>query len=151
MEYLFHLDKPYFTAWLRLYDIDTPPPYFSGLCFFNPSEKSAGYPLYYAALCGFQDLVEHLVVEYPQHVNATGGVYMTPAVVALARRHFQLARLLHRKGSSIDPRGRALWSPLHSAAYFGDLEMLQVLVELEADIKCPQYKRQDSVAPCVAW
>ena len=30
---------------------------------------SIASPLYYAALCGFQDLAEHLVVKHPQYVN----------------------------------------------------------------------------------
>jgi hypothetical protein len=72
MEYLFDPDKPYFRAWLQLHDIDTDPP---GFTFhpFAPREKSRATPLYYAALCGFQDLVEHLIVNNPEHVNATGG------------------------------------------------------------------------------
>jgi hypothetical protein len=60
MEYLFDVDKPYFSAWLKLHDLDTDAP---GSTFyqFTPSTKSGATPLYYAARCGFQDLVEHLV------------------------------------------------------------------------------------------
>ena len=134
MEFLFDLDKPYFAAWIRLHNIDTVPSGPSVFYWFTPLEKSDVYPLYYAALCGFQGLVEHLTDMYPHHVNASGGIYVTPAVAALAGKHFRLARLLHRNGSSIDPRGHGLWSPLHSAVNFGDLEMVRVLVELKADI-----------------
>jgi hypothetical protein len=71
MEYLFDLDKPYFATWLQLHDLDAPPNEgvegSSSLYFFAVSKKSGIIPLYYAALCGFQDLVEHLIVKYPHH------------------------------------------------------------------------------------
>ncbi|KAI0284499.1 ankyrin repeat-containing domain protein [Russula brevipes] len=59
---------------------------------------------------------------------------MTPIVAALAGRHFQLAQLIHRNGSSVDPRGYFQRSPLMSAAYFGDLEMVEVLLHYGADV-----------------
>ena len=62
-------------------------------------------------------------------MNAIGGYYLTPAVAALAGRHFHLAQVLHRNGSSVEPRGNNNSTPLHSAAFFGDLEMVQVLLD----------------------
>jgi len=134
MEYLFDPDKPYFAAWLRLYDTDTALPSSPALSQFFDSDESDATPLYYAARCGLQDLVEHLIVKYPQHVTTIGGRYMTPAVAALAGNHFELARLLHRNGSSVSPRRYYQWTPLHSAAFCGDTEMVQILVELNADV-----------------
>jgi hypothetical protein len=136
IEHLFDPDKPYFAAWTRLHDIDSKPSSVSTpFEAFTPTSKSDAAPVYYAALCGFHDLVEHLIVKYPQHVNATGGWFMTPVVVALARRHFQLAQLLHRSGSSVDPQGESGWTPLISAAYLGDVEMVEVLLNYGADIQ----------------
>jgi Ankyrin repeats (many copies) len=134
MEHLFDLDKPYFAAWHRLYDIDITPPSDSVFFQFENSETSANIPLYYAALCGFGNIVEQLIAKHPQHVNAIGGHYRTPAVAALAGRHFQLAQVLHRNKSSVEPRGYDDNTPLHSAALFGDLEMLQVLLEYGVDV-----------------
>ena len=135
MESLFCLDKPYFSAWRQLYDIDSNP---NDSVFFQFTEysvsNSGATPLYYAAMCGFKNLVEQLIVKYPQHVNAIGGYYNTPAVAALARRHFELAQVLHRNGSSVDIRGFAGNSPLHAATYFGDLEMVQVLLDYGLDV-----------------
>ena len=135
MEYLFDLDKPYFTAWRRLYDINVVPPYgaFSSQLNFA-SKPHANTSLYYAVLCGFANLVEQLIIKYPHHVNAIGGYYMTPAVAALAGRHFELAQVLHRKGSSMEPRDDIENTPLHSAAFYGDLEMIQVLLEYGVDV-----------------
>ncbi|KAI0275751.1 hypothetical protein BGY98DRAFT_1188244 [Russula aff. rugulosa BPL654] len=96
MEDLFDLDKPYFAAWRGLYDIDITPPDGprDGSVFdhFGNWKSGSSTPLYYAALCGFADLVEQLIAKHPQHVNAIGGYCKTPAVAALAGRHFQLAQ-----------------------------------------------------------
>jgi hypothetical protein len=135
MDYLFDPDKPYFAAWRRLHDIDISPSSRSAFYVFTPFAKSdANTPLYYAALCGFPDLVGRLMDKHPQHLNAIGGYYMTPAVVALAGRHFQLAQVLHLNGSSVAPRGYSDNTPLHAAAYYGDLEMAQVLLEYGVDV-----------------
>ena len=136
MEYLFDLDMPYFAAWLQLYDIDTHPDEgSSSLHWFAVHQKSTATPLYLAALFGFQDLVEHLVVKYPQQVNAIGGCYMTPLVAALAGRHFQIAKLLHHNGAHVNVHGNRGETPLCSAAYYGDVEMVQVLLlNLKVDV-----------------
>jgi ankyrin repeat protein len=135
MEYLFDLDMPYFTAWLQLYDIDTyPEEGSSSLHMFAVYSKSDVTPLYLAALCGFQNLVEHLIVKYPQHVNTSGGCYVTPLVAALAGRHFQTAKLLHHKGAHVNVRGDRGETTLCSAAFFGDLEMVRVLLALKVDV-----------------
>jgi hypothetical protein len=105
MEDLFDPDKPNFAAWCQLHDIDTRPPYRTAFFQFSDSSKSgAKTPLYYAALCGFSTLVEQLISKHPEHVNAFGGHCRTPAVAALEGRHFQLAELLHRNGSSVTHR-----------------------------------------------
>jgi hypothetical protein len=136
MESLFDLDKPYFAAWLRLYDIDTLSPEDSTFFMFTPSdsERRGASPLYYAALCGFQNLVQNLIVKYPQHVNASGGSYLTPLVAALARKHFQTAELLRLSGADPNVQYYVGNTPLHSAAYYGDVEMVQVLLNLKADV-----------------
>jgi hypothetical protein len=136
MEYLFDLDKPYFASWLQLrktvhftLGMDS-----SSLHRFSLFMRSDNTPLYYAALCGFQDLVEHLVIKYPHHVNISSGYYVTPLFAALARRHFQTAKLLFRNGAHVDVRGNHGLTALHSAAWYRDLEMVQVLLDYKADI-----------------
>ena len=137
IEYLFDLDKPYFAAWCQFQDIDSYP---SGSVFYDFTAGVPGptsglkTPVYYAALCGFSNLVEQLIVKYPQHVNAIGGHYLTPAVAALDRRHFHLAQVLHRSGSSVEPRGREGRTPLHTATFYGNLEMIQVLLDYGVNV-----------------
>jgi ankyrin repeat protein len=96
--------------------------------------KSDAVPLYYAALCGFQELAEHLVLKYPEHVNARGGYYATPLVAALAGGHFQIAKILWDNGAHLNVKGREGASPLHSAACLGHLQMVRVLLEYKADV-----------------
>ena len=135
MERLFDADRPYFASWLKLHDIDTRAPYTSPFKQLTTSgKKSPAGPIYYAALCRFRDLAEHLIVRNPQSVKASGGYYVTPCVAALAGRHFQLAHLLHCNGSSVKIWGRPGCSPLHSASDFGDLELIRILLEYGADI-----------------
>ena len=135
MEYLFDSAKPYFAAWLQLHDIDNyPGRQTSSFYSYAALSKCGATPLYYAALCGFQELVEHLVVEYPQYVDTRGGYFMTPLIAALARRHFQTARLLHHYGADVDVRGQRGRTPLQLAAWSGDVEMVRVLLNYKADV-----------------
>ena len=73
----------------------------SHLGIFALGDKSPAVPLYYAALCGFHDLVEHLIAMHPQEVNADGGYYVRPLVAALAGEHFQTAELLRHNGADL--------------------------------------------------
>ena len=134
MEYLFDVDKPYFAVWLELYDIDTFPNEGTSSLRYFTVPKSGATPLYYAALCGFEDPVEHLVVKYPQHVDSIGGYYVTPLVAALAGRHFRTAGLLHHDSTDVNVRCNDQQTPLFSAAYYGDLEMVQILLDYKADV-----------------
>ena len=134
MEDFFDPDKPHFKLWRTLCDIDTEPDSGTTFFVFKVPSKSAASPLYYAALCGFHDLVKHLIIKYPQNVSAHGGYYVRPLVAALAGKHFRTAELLRHNGADPHCRGRVMMTPLHSAAYYGDLEVVQKLIEYDADI-----------------
>jgi hypothetical protein len=131
MEYLFDLDKPYYEAWLQSHDMDAHDlnPIFYH---FTSTAKSGAPPLYYAALCGFQDLVEHLIVNHPEQVNTGGGYYLTPLVAALAAGQFQTAKTLYDNGAHPSLSGLLGRTPLHSAAYYGEIEMVWVLLKYKA-------------------
>jgi hypothetical protein len=131
MEYLFDANRPQFEAWLTLYDIDTDPSEDATFFRFTPYPKSPAAPLYYAALCGFHDLVEHLITKHPQDVNADGGHYVRPLVAALAGEYFRTADLLHRNGADLDVRGWGGRNPLHAAADSGNLEVVRILIDYD--------------------
>jgi len=130
MEYFFDADKPHWAAWHRVYDIDdhhwrlfTPRP-------VVPSP----IPLYYAALCGFYDLAEHLVVKNPEHVNARGGRMVTPLVAALHRSHFRVADLLHGHCADVNVRGESEWTALHAASNYRLVDIVRWLLDHGADV-----------------
>src|SRR6267154_4333820 len=135
MEYFFDPDRPHFRVWLTLYDVDARPDEGATFAMFTPTNKYAGTPLYYAALCGFHDLVEQLIAKYPQDVNANGGYYMSPLIAALAGEHFQMADLLRHNSADPHVHGKYEAIPLHSAAFVGNLEVVQKLIEYDADIE----------------
>jgi hypothetical protein len=134
MEYLFDKNEPHFMAWLELYDIDTRPNHDTTFCGFAPYHKFTTAPLYYAALCGFHDLVEHLITKHPWDVNANGGYYLRPLIAALAGEHFQTADLLRHNNADLHVQGGWKAFPLHFAASFENFEWVQKLIEYGADI-----------------
>ena len=105
--HLFDLDKPHFAAWTRIYNIDAD----SGGKF--PSEKAS--PLYYSALCGFYDLAGHLILTYPEQINAAGGSFGSPLVAAICRNHFPVAELLFQHGGNLEVRDARNQTALHKA------------------------------------
>ena len=131
MKYLFDAEKPHFNVWLTLYDIDTLPNDKATFYWFAIFSKSPATPLYYAALCGFYDLVEHLITKHPQDVNSNGGHYVRPLVAALAGEHFQTADLLRHNGAELDVQGWHRNNPLHAAARSGKSAMVRILIEYD--------------------
>ena len=141
IEYLFDPDKPHFRAWLRIYDIDTHPRSGRGSgtpLYWFCNKTSTAAPLYYAALCGFHDTVEHLISKYPQDLNADGGYYIRPILAALEGEHFKTADLLRHNGADPHVRGNQKSTPLHSTANcfynIGHIKVVQKLIEYDADI-----------------
>jgi ankyrin repeat protein len=132
MKYFFDADKSHWAAWCRVQMID------KRWEFFTPEEgiKDA-FPLYYAALGGFYDLVEHLVGKHPENVNARGGRMVTPLVAALHGKHFEVAELLHRNGADVDVRDRSENTPLRQAN--GVLDIMEWLLNHDADVNAQGY------------
>ncbi|KAH9055790.1 ankyrin repeat-containing domain protein [Lactarius deliciosus] len=108
METLFDLDKPYFLEWKRIYDI-----YPGTLC----DHRYTTNPLYYAALCGFYDLVHCLIAKYPDRIHHDGRQYNSPLAAALFGKHARVADLLLEHGAHAHVRGNP---PLCHAIEFSD-------------------------------
>lgn len=131
MKRLFDPMKPHFSAWLWLYDVDCH--WLEPMSEAHPVQPQA-VPLYYASLCGFRDLVEHLIIGRPQDINARGGHYDTPLRAASAKGHLNIVRLLLNSNANpnlFDEEGKA---PIHSASESGHLEVVKILVEYDADV-----------------
>jgi hypothetical protein len=112
MERLFDPTKPHFAAWIWLHDLDrywTEP-----MSTLHPSRPEA-VPLYYAALCGFHGLVEHLIAADSRDVNSRGGSYTTPLHAASVKGHVDVASLLLKNVA--DPNSVTFWAGLRSTGY----------------------------------
>ena len=162
MESLFSLDKPYFEAWLKIYNIDAQF-YFR----LMPHSEPEARRLYYAALCGFHELVERFLLEYPQYASATGGhcgtalhsasisghlhvvqsllrhgvdvdvpnhEKSTPLLLATKWRHRDVVQYLLDHGADVNFKAEGLNTPLNWAAYNGDLDVVRMLLEHNADV-----------------
>jgi Ankyrin repeats (3 copies) len=127
MEYIFDLDKPHFTAWLQVHDVDVKR------LLLSPNIVPRGGPLYYASLCGFYDLSNHLVIKHPEHVNARGGGMMSPLGAALFGKHPQVAELLYEHGAGVGVPADKGWTLLHFASRDGLVDPARWLLNHGAD------------------
>ena len=106
MKLLFDPTKPHFAAWVWLYDVNC---YWMGPMLSVHLMQPKALPLYYASLCGFVSLAEHLIAAYLLDVNSEGGSHMTPLHAASVKGHVEVASLLLRNGAdpnSCDHLGR---------------------------------------------
>ena len=135
IDLLFDKDKPYFAAWLSVYDIDHMVP--GSLETAHPKPAGA-VPLYYAVLCGLRGLVERLLSVHPQDVNAEGGIYGTPIIAALDNGHLDIALLLAKHGADGGKHGKAGRTGLYIASSHGYIEIVQALAShgVNLDVKC---------------
>ena len=122
---LFDPDKPYFEAWVELHDMDYG---------VGPDSEPRARPLYYAALCGFLELVEHLTLKYPQYASAIAGRFGTPLHSASSEGYVQVVRYLLQHGVNVNVRNSADEMPLLLASQKGHLDVVQCLLEHGADM-----------------
>jgi ankyrin repeat protein len=137
-ETLFDLNKPYYLEWIQIHDTG----YFNEHYWveaegqFRPRLKAK--PLYYAALCGFYELVHHLTVKHPEQVNDRGGNHAYPLVAALSRNYLRVAELLLEHGAHAHVRGDP---PLCRAIEFSDdarVDSVQLLLRHGACVNAGQ-------------
>ena len=145
METLFDLDKPHFTAWVRIYDIDKPD--------WDP-DRATAKPLYYAALCGFYHLIDHLVKKNVGDVNAVGGQLDYPLVAALHKGHISVANLLLRHDANVNRPGTFGQTSLHQTIKrFNDtvFDAVQFLLEHGANVNAQQWNLRTPLHLAAAW
>ena len=138
MKTLFDSDKPHFAAWVRIHEIDS-----------RLQSLNIAKPLYYSVLCGFYDLVEHLITKFSQHINDCfiGSKHDHPLAAALHGGHIRVAELLFQHGANVDVRGTEGQTPLHRAIELPHnlaIGAVQLLLKHGADVNA---RRKDLSTP----
>src|SRR6266404_3041606 len=140
MRRLFDPTKPHFTAWIKLHDIDD-----KWSSFGDSSGNAPGSSLYYASLCGFPDLVAHIISEHPEQVHTGGGHNHSPLAAALHNRHFEVAELLYWHGGAVDVTGKFHRTPLFCALSGGLIDVARWLLDHGADANGQQNAHQTPI------
>ena len=148
MESLFDADRPHFATWLWIFNEEKL--WGRSMSALRPGKPDT-VPLYYAAMLGFRDLAEHLIVKHPEHVNARGGEEVTPLHVAASTGHSDILSLLVEHGADMKGQGKYGDTPLHRASEKGRVEAGQVLLNLGADIDIQTEGRSTVLTRAATW
>jgi ankyrin repeat protein len=134
MEQLFNPSKSYLVAWARLHDVDRDSVRL-------PVGVLPSWPrptaLYYAVLCGFSELAEHLIVAHAEDVNVKCGFYGSPLHAALYKGHLDAARVLLEYGADKNLENPDGKTPLVTAYDRGNLEGMRLLLRYGANGAVP--------------
>jgi hypothetical protein len=133
MELFFNPRKPYLAAWVRVHDVNSDlrrmgspisPP--------SPPGKAA---LYYAALCGFSELADHLITRSEVDI-AEFRHSGAPLHAASRPGHIGVVYVLLRHHVNVNAKCTRFhdWTPLHFASAGGQVEVVQLLLDRGADI-----------------
>jgi ankyrin repeat protein len=126
MESLFDPSKTHLEAWIWMHDVD------KGQC---RTTRSAT-PLYYAALCGFTELVKHLTNLHPEDLHGGHGYHGTPLHAASYKGHDDtvLALLASDRTGKMVNKTVDNKTPLHAAYFGGQLKTMKLLLDKGADV-----------------
>jgi ankyrin repeat protein len=126
---LFDRNKPHLDNWIWLYDGCHGSRYHLP----HHPRRVDQVPLYYAALFGFRDLVERLVVAHPGHVNSRGDYLGAPLNAAIYNGHVNIALFLLERGADVESRGWRGQTALYMSSSPGYTEVVQSLIDRGAD------------------
>jgi ankyrin repeat protein len=101
IENLFDQDQPHFSRWIR--NCGTMNYYYP---WRDDDVMHDAAAMYYAAFCGFLDVIEKLIQERPEHINLRGGPLGTALHAAARTNHLNIVQSLLRHGADINAPGR---------------------------------------------
>ena len=127
IESLFDKDKPHFSRWVQNCYLD------SVYHWLDDSLDEAS-PIYYAAFCGFLDVIEKLLREHPEHISARGGPLGTALHAASRMNRLKVVQSLLRHGADVNATGMWGQTPLLFASDWGHLEVVRWLLQHDADV-----------------
>jgi ankyrin repeat protein len=133
MECLFNPQNPYLVSWAWIYDEDWSSR--QALIDDLPERPSSleATALYYAALCGFNELINYLIVTHGEDVNAMCGRHGTPLHAAAYEGHLDVARLLIAHGANLNLINNWDGTALTVAYRSRRLDVIRLLLEHGAD------------------
>ncbi|KAH9020702.1 hypothetical protein EDB84DRAFT_561724 [Lactarius hengduanensis] len=141
IDHLFNPDKPHLAAWTWLSDVNRPwrvgRPWSSGTSGTGPAQPDAS-PLYYAVRTGHHALVEHVLSDRPQDVNAKGGYDGTALHAAISQKDVKVVWLLLENGADVNIRGIWGQTPLHRASVEGLTNVVRWLLDRGVDVNAQQ-------------
>jgi ankyrin repeat protein len=143
MDCLFDKGKPHFAAWIWAHDINIP--WKLHMSSTHPEQPEAT-PLYYAALCGFRDIVEQLSSKHPKDAKARGGECATPLHAAVDKGHLEISLFLLQQGADVNARDKEAATPLHLASPHGDIKAMRLLIDHGAN---PNTRNKGQETPLV--
>jgi ankyrin repeat protein len=168
IESLLDPDEPHFSAWLSLFDPDressgrlppdiASPMYYLVLCGFHhdlvrhiaikyPERVNAGFPLD-AALCRNKFPVAELLLKHGCRVDVRDTINQTALHKTIGRHDkvtIDQVQFLLDHGAGVNAQRDDLWTPLHLALQFGELNVARMLLDHQADVNA---QNADGQAP----
>jgi ankyrin repeat protein len=131
---LFHPSKPYLAAWIWIHDVDSGRTRKTIFTLEERPTRLKATALYYAALCGFSGLANHLIVTHGEDVNVKCGDHGSPLHAASRMGHLDAARVLLTHGVDVNTTNKSGRTPLCSAYDGGHLDIMRLLLEHGADV-----------------
>ncbi|KAH9983063.1 ankyrin repeat-containing domain protein [Russula compacta] len=97
------------------------------------SSQLEGTPLYYSAACGLRSLTEQFFAIHPNDLNPQESFDRVRLRGVVNNDHLDVARLLPEHGADASNR-RPSWTLLHYASHGGSSDVVQLLLEYQADV-----------------
>ena len=130
MKRLFNPTNPYLAVWNWIYDVDGG--YARRPLAEHPSPPKAT-ALYYASLCGFSGVANHIIDTHGEDVNAESGDHGTPLRAASYNGHIDVVHVLLDHGANVNTIDKRK-TPLCSAVHGRQSEIVRLLLEHGADV-----------------
>jgi ankyrin repeat protein len=130
---LFDPSQSHLEAWIWMHDVDKGQSRTVENLAERPPQRSAA-PLYYAALCGFTELVKHLANLRPEDLHDSHGYRSTPLHAASYMGHIDVVSALLDSDPMMVNKKVYNKTPLHAAYYGGQLKIMNLLLEKGAEV-----------------
>ena len=132
LAYLFNPTMPYFKPRILVVCFECMAQDDFDRFYFHEPDKVT--PLFLAASCGFNGLVQHLIITHAPDVNVECVDRFSPLQVASWNGQVDSARILLDSGAHVYARNSFESTSLHSASWKGHLKLAQLLIERGADM-----------------